>query len=657
MENNHSTEGFTSPEEHMQEYMELFFLMQQAPGEQATEGQLARMCAGLEERERNTDIFIPAIYLRKCYALTGLAYWTMMFAFCCELEDGLCMDYREKCGGHRPDLQYVLQLFSAVLSVDFRDIAELYGKQGRLRDIFERGQEEAGEGRRGFLQCPLRLNPLAFYFLLTGGLPREEWYTVFPTEDEEEMLKKQKFLPLHEKEYGRLCGYLQAERPLRILLQGSRGSGCHTLLQRACMELGINALYVKSGKAFSAPDVSEFCMRQSLHLIVELIKPVVILEPAEELPDTVGVEEWKRMLKVLPADFKDCGMCFLVRTQEQANLAGEYADVEISLSDVLTGEQMRQALDAWLVPEERRQWQEDLLGNYRLNMGELKKMQERIAWLARVQQLSLTDREAWLSGMRGRQEISRLGRLIEDRYGPEEIILPPECRKQLETVIRLAKAWRGGRGLQLLFYGSSGTGKTMAASVLAGQLQLPLFQVSLSQVFDKYIGETEKHIEEIFRMAERNRCLLFFDEADALFAKRTSVKDSHDRYANVSSAYLLQRMEEYDGILILATNLKDCFDDAYVRRIRFAVKFGNLDREGRERLWRKELEGEPPLAQDVDLGKLAEAVELSPARICAAARVAKMLAGCDGSGYVTKSHLLEALELEAGKDETMIKGF
>lgn len=209
----------------------------------------------------------------------------------------------------------------------------------------------------------------------------------------------------------------------------------------------------------------------------------------------------------------------------------------------------------------------------------------------------------------------------------------------------------------MLFHGESGTGKTMAASVLAGQLGLPLFSVDLSRIFDKYIGETEKHIEEVFRVAERNRYLLFFDEADAVFTKRTAVKDSHDRYANVSAAYLLQRMEEYEGILILATNLKDHFDDAFVRRIRFVVKFRGLDGEGRERLWRKALEGNLPVGKDVDYKALAEAAALSPARICAAASVAKLLAVCDENGIIAKSHVREALEMEAGKDETVIKGF
>lgn len=266
----------------------------------------------------------------------------------------------------------------------------------------------------------------------------------------------------------------------------------------------------------------------------------------------------------------------------------------------------------------------------------------------------LTGETSLLSGEQGRGRASQLGRLIEDSHSAEEMILPADCQRQLEIVLRLARAWQGKKGLQLMFHGSSGTGKTMAASVLARELQLPLFKVDLSRVFDKYIGETEKHVDEIFRMAERDRYLLFFDEADALFSRRTGVKDSHDRYANVSASYLLQRMEEYEGILILATNLKDHFDDAFLRRIRFVIRFRNLDREGREKLWNRALAGEPPAAQDVDCGALARAAELSPARICAAAQVARLLASSDKSPVITRAHLLEALELEAAKDETAL---
>ena len=143
-----------------------------------------------------------------------------------------------------------------------------------------------------------------------------------------------------------------------------------------------------------------------------------------------------------------------------------------------------------------------------------------------------------------------------------------------------------GRGTTALFAGPPGTGKTMAAEVIAGELGLDLFTIDLSAVVSKYIGETEKNLERIFGAAADADAILFFDEADALFGKRSEVRDAHDRYANIEVAYLLQRMEQYEGIAILATNLRQHLDDAFIRRLAFVVDFPFPDDAERRRIWR-----------------------------------------------------------------------
>src|SRR5207248_4876529 len=149
-------------------------------------------------------------------------------------------------------------------------------------------------------------------------------------------------------------------------------------------------------------------------------------------------------------------------------------------------------------------------------------------------------------------------------------------------------ASRSGRGLGIsaLFAGASGTGKTMAAEVLANELYLDLYRIDLSQVVSKYIGETEKNLRRVFDAAEEGGAILLFDEADALFGKRSEVKDSHDRYANIEVGYLLQRMEAYQGLAILTTNLKNSLDTAFLRRIRFVVQFPFPDAAQRAEIWR-----------------------------------------------------------------------
>ena len=147
---------------------------------------------------------------------------------------------------------------------------------------------------------------------------------------------------------------------------------------------------------------------------------------------------------------------------------------------------------------------------------------------------------------------------------------------------------KSGAGISALFTGESGTGKTMAARVIANALDLDLYRVDLSAVVNKYIGETEKNLGKVFDAAEESNAILFFDEADALFGKRTDVKDAHDRYANISVSYLLQRIESYQGLTILASNLNESLDDAFMRRIRFVVDFPVPRRHERKKIWKKD---------------------------------------------------------------------
>jgi SpoVK/Ycf46/Vps4 family AAA+-type ATPase len=148
-----------------------------------------------------------------------------------------------------------------------------------------------------------------------------------------------------------------------------------------------------------------------------------------------------------------------------------------------------------------------------------------------------------------------------------------------------ARAWNEG-GLAVLFAGAPGTGKTMAAEAIAAELDLPLYRIDLSQVVNKYIGETEKNLRRLFDAADSADVILFFDEADALFGKRTEVKDAHDRYANLEISYLLERMERFKGLAILATNRKKDLDEAFLRRLRFVVEFPMPGMAERLRIWR-----------------------------------------------------------------------
>jgi SpoVK/Ycf46/Vps4 family AAA+-type ATPase len=206
----------------------------------------------------------------------------------------------------------------------------------------------------------------------------------------------------------------------------------------------------------------------------------------------------------------------------------------------------------------------------------------------------------------------------------------------------------GDRGVVALFSGESGTGKTMAAEVLAGELGLDLYAIDLATVVDKYVGETEKNLDRIFVEADRVNAVLFFDEADAIFGKRSEVKDAHDRHANVETAYLLQRLETFDGIAILATNLKANLDEAFARRLDAVVDFPMPDVEHRRKLWDHCLGPGVPRAQNLDLDFCARAFELSGGNIRNIAFAASYLAA-PGNGRVGMKELMRATAREYRK--------
>ncbi|MEA2633932.1 MAG: hypothetical protein QOH92_699 [Chloroflexota bacterium] len=236
------------------------------------------------------------------------------------------------------------------------------------------------------------------------------------------------------------------------------------------------------------------------------------------------------------------------------------------------------------------------------------------------------DEEELKAGARAQNAagLERLARRIQPAVGFTDLVLPPDTMAQLKELLTRARyreqvldVWKMGgpstrrRGLTALFAGPSGTGKTMAAEVLASELGLDLYTVDLATVVDKYVGETEKNLDRIFAEAERVNGVILFDEADALFGKRSEVSDAHDRYANVEVAYLLQRMELFEGIAILATNLRANLDEAFTRRLDALVDFPEPEDEYRRRLWERSLGTTMPREANLDLDFLARAFKLS----------------------------------------------
>lgn len=265
-----------------------------------------------------------------------------------------------------------------------------------------------------------------------------------------------------------------------------------------------------------------------------------------------------------------------------------------------------------------------------------------------------------------RTGMEKLAKRIQVQAKWDQLVLPPEQKTLLQQISdqvaqrkRVYEDWgfreRMNRGLAInaLFTGASGTGKTMAAEVIANELQLDLYRIDLSSVVSKYIGETEKNLSKLFDGAEDSGAILFFDEADALFGKRSEVKDSHDRYANIEINYLLQRLETYRGLAILATNMKSALDKAFVRRLRFIVDFPFPDVEQRKEIWEKVFPPEAPLAANFDYKRLAK-LNLTGGNIHNVAMNAAFLAAQQNS-EITMPLILNAARTEYRKLERPAK--
>jgi hypothetical protein len=312
---------------------------------------------------------------------------------------------------------------------------------------------------------------------------------------------------------------------------------------------------------------------------------------------------------------------------------------------------------------------DEVVPKFRLSIGQ-------IARAARIAELAACARGADAPSAadleRGAREASRtelgeLATLLPGRRDWSDLVLPAPQQEELRSISaylrhrdRVLVEWGyadavAGQGLTALFAGESGTGKTLAAQVIATDLGVDAFRVDLATVVSKYIGETERNLDRIFDAAEGSNAILFFDEADALFGKRSEVKDAHDRYANIEVSYLLQRMEGYTGAVLLATNYRRNIDEAFLRRLDFAVEFPLPDVADRARIWRRLLPDAAPVAADVDPDALAARFELSGGSIRNCSVAAAFMAA-DAGGAIEMAQLVRAVGAEYRKNGRLALG-
>ncbi len=265
-------------------------------------------------------------------------------------------------------------------------------------------------------------------------------------------------------------------------------------------------------------------------------------------------------------------------------------------------------------------------------------------------------------------DLNRQATLIYAKYTWDELILAKEQKEMLQNACDQIKykhivydKWgfkkrlAYGRGVSMLFAGPPGTGKTMAAQVVANELNIEIYKVDLSQIVSKYIGETEKNLSDLFNEAKKSNVILFFDETDALLGKRTEVKDSHDKNANLETSYLLQKMEEYDGITVMSTNYLENIDSAFFRRISYVIHFPFPDVQSRKRIWQTIFPKQMPISKDIDFDYLAQQFEIAGGNIKNIAVTSAFLAA-KSSKKLEMKHIIQAIKYELTKQgKTLLK--
>lgn len=569
---------------------------------------LEERIAGRVEQSLRDGVFLPLVQaadafglspleqrcLAVCLAVEGARKYEKLFAY---LQDDVTAKH--------PTVDLVLKL----LCHDPQTLADghrMFAPNGALMSDFLKAGDEANAT---LLSRPLRLDERMTRFFLHGAID-EEIDIVDPATE----------LPPLVWEQGvqeRLRQYVDAHarEALAFFLKGAPGSGKKLHVRHLCQQLGRRAVLLDIRKALQDERGVAACLRRTGR--EARLQGAVLCIQGVHLLDDKGMQALTEEMQ------RQRGLTFLL--SEQAWKSRDFIrlsmliEIELQLpSDAVRAE----VWERWSADHafaEEIDWR-GLASKFRYTIGQMERALAAAAQMARWQGTPI-DQQTLHHAMykQVQHNLEKKAKRITPNQSFEQLILPHEQKDQLRNACNQIKyralvfgEWgfdrklSYGKGLSMLFAGPPGTGKTMAAEVIAKELGLEIYKIDLSQVISKYIGETEQNLAEIFAEAQLSSAILFFDEADAIFGKRSEVKDSHDKYANVETAYLLQKMEEYEGITILATNFQQNIDEAFLRRLNYVIKFPFPDAEHRERIWRGSFPPETPLAPDVDFPYLAE---------------------------------------------------
>lgn len=605
---------------------------------------------------------LPVIRLIDAFSLDGFRLFTVLALLCCETSgryERLFAYLQDDLSRGRPTAETAIRLFGAPLD----RVSDYFGDFSENSALMRYLLTSDGSG---IGSAVLGLSPQIVTFLTENGRV-ESKHSYWRRESGLHALYADREIAERVRDAVRLSA---EDKTTLVFFSGKRGSGKRFQVKHCAAALDEDVLFA---------DVREICseedMERAFHAAVceSVLKDCALCFTGFEfLLEEENREKLFRLVSLMKRSRAWLGQRLYVTSEKKwlgARLEGDMVKIDAELPE--PDESARNAL--WKAFLEGRSLADgidprEMAAKFRFTAGQIRTAVERAADLTQMSGESVISAErlhesCYAQAVAG---LSNLAAPVEAAYGWEDLVLPEReigILKEACTHVRYHHQVYGtwgfgkkavyGRGLSVLFSGPPGTGKTMAAQVMTRQLHMKMYKIQLSQVVSKYIGETEKNLRQLFTEARDANCILFFDEMEALFAKRSEVKDSHDRNANIETAYLLQQMEEYDGVLLMATNLVENIDEAFLRRIGFAVAFPFPDASARELLWRKMLDTGAPIGGDVDYGFLAENFSMAGGNIKNCVIRAAFLAAAENAP-VSMRHLVRSIVNEQRKNNTAV---
>ncbi|MDO4530648.1 MAG: AAA family ATPase, partial [Bacillota bacterium] len=628
--------------------------------------QIAMAFAELQERSAISPHAGTVHRLKEVLALTEFELFVVMLYTIVHTEPAFA-GYMEELTGNRGaglTLGNCLELYSFFSETTGREIEELLRPDRERNILFFASGETETAGTPDYARVP-GINPKVMQFL-QGNHTLSETLSVYARL--EEAAAPREDAAIHRGQQKMLDNLIgcEAEGDFIIHLKGPDGIGKHHTLKKAAAKWNMSVIYLDFQVLFQMKPHERTLLLRQTALEAKLEGAKMCIEHGdfteEQFRDVSQKITIHQLLREMQRHF---GMFFLLSSSDIVpDRSAPFATYIIELGEPSLQERKelwefylkRYQADAKIDPTK-------MAVKYNYCSGDVEKTMK----LAKLQCLADGDEtvsmEHIMAAVRS-MNINLLGtkaQFIRPAFSFADIVLEKSqmsvlrdfCNRILHRYTLMVemdyiKKFPYGQSSVLLLYGPPGTGKTMTAQVVANELGMDLYKINLSQIFSKYIGDTEKQLEEIFSMAKKSNAVLFFDEADALFSKRTEVQDSHDKYANVEISYLLQKMEEFDGIMILATNNAGNMDPAFRRRMTASVGVEMPDAAHRMELWKKSFTAKTEISEDVEWNYLAEQIELPPSCIKQAALTASYLAVLDGSS-VTWNHIMQAAKQEYGK--------